>query len=241
MHIIPAIDIIDGKAVRLEQGRYDRKTTYYEDPLDAAMMFVDAGIQRLHLVDLDGAKANEVKNWRVLHRIASKTNLVIDFGGGIKRDRDLEIVFENGAAQATVGSIAAEHPERFHEWLHKYGEEKLILGADLIDGKVATRGWKETSEYTWEEFLDYHLSHGVSYVVCTDIAKDGMLTGPATILYKEILDSHPNLKLIASGGVSNLQDLHDLQDTGCYGAIVGKAIYEGKIELTDLERFTDAS
>ncbi|NND09193.1 MAG: 1-(5-phosphoribosyl)-5-[(5-phosphoribosylamino)methylideneamino]imidazole-4-carboxamide isomerase [Saprospiraceae bacterium] len=241
MHIIPAIDIIEGKAVRLEQGQYDRKTTYYNDPLDAAIMFADAGIRRLHLVDLDGAKANQVKNWRVLQRIAAKTDLIIDFGGGVKRDEDLEIVFENGAAQATVGSIAAEKPELFHKWLSKYGPEKLILGADLIDGKVATRGWKETSDFTWSEFLNEHVNKGVSYVVCTDISKDGMLTGPAVSLYRDILATYANIKLIASGGVSNLADLLELEDVGCYGAIVGKAIYEGRIALKDLEKFADVS
>ncbi len=241
MYIIPAIDIIDGKCVRLEQGQYDRKTLYHADPLDAAMMFQDAGIRHLHLVDLDGAKASRVINWRVLQRLATRTDLIIDFGGGIKQQEDLDIVFENGANQATVGSIAAEHPELFHSWLQLYGNQKLILGADLKDGKVATRGWLETSAHTWKSFLALHLDHGASYVVCTDIARDGMLTGPAVGLYKEVLEVYPDLKLIASGGVSSVQDLVDLKQVGCYGAIVGKAIYEGKINLSELEKMADVS
>lgn len=237
MYIIPAIDIIDGKCVRLEQGMYHKKTEYYSDPLEVARMFEDAGIKKLHLVDLDGAKASKVVNWKTLQRIAAATSLTIDFGGGIKRLEDLEIVFENGATQATIGSVAAEKPDLFHEWLEKFGPEKLILGADLNQGKVATRGWLETSGYDWQQFLELHLNHGAKYVVCTDIAKDGMLQGPAVKLYRAVLKRFPDINLVASGGVSSMEDLEELKATGCYGAIVGKAIYEKKIELKELQHF----
>lgn len=240
MFIIPAIDIIDGKCVRLEQGQYDRKQVYHDDPLEMAKMFEDHGIERLHLVDLDGAKASHVVNWKVLERIASNTSLRIDFGGGIKSQKDLEIVFNSGAKQATGGSIAAEKPELFFDWLDQFGAEKLILGADLKDGFVATRGWLHTTDKSWSGFLEGFVDKGVKYVICTDISKDGMLQGPSITLYKEMMEQYPEMQLIASGGVSSMEDLEELREIGCYGAIVGKAIYEKNISLADLKTFNYA-
>ncbi len=241
MFIIPAIDIIDGKCVRLEQGQYDRKQIYHDDPLEMAKMFEDHGIERLHLVDLDGAKASHVVNWKVLETIASNTSLRIDFGGGIKSQKDLEIVFKSGAKQATGGSIAAEKPELFFDWLDQFGAEKLILGADLKEGFVATRGWLHTTDKSWSGFLNGFIDRGVKYVICTDISKDGMLQGPSIMLYKEMMERFPEMQLIASGGVSSMQDLEELREIGCYGAIVGKAIYEKNVSLTDLKKFANAS
>ncbi len=240
MFIIPAIDIIEGKCVRLSQGAYDRKTVYHDDPLEVAKSFADHGLQRLHLVDLDGAKAKHVVNWKVLERIATHTRLTIDFGGGVKTDEDLDIVFNSGANQATAGSIAVTDPDTFHHWLQQYGAERIILGADLKNEKVATHGWQNESEHSWEEFFQQHVAAGASYVICTDVAKDGMLEGPATALYKEMLTQFPDLNLIASGGVTTLDDLEDLRELGCYGAIIGKAIYERKISLKELQNFADA-
>lgn len=240
MFIIPAIDIIDGKCVRLEQGQYDRKQVYHDDPLEMAKMFEDHGIERLHLVDLDGAKASHVVNWKVLERIASNTSLRIDFGGGIKSQKDLEIVFNSGAKQATGGSIAAEKPELFFDWLDQFGAEKLILGADLKDGFVATRGWLHTTDKSWSGFLEGFMDKGVKYVICTDISKDGMLQGPSITLYKEMMEQYPEMQLIASGGVSSMEDLEELREISCYGAIVGKAIYEKNISLADLKDFNYA-
>jgi len=240
MYIIPAIDIIEGKCVRLSQGAYDRKTIYHDDPLEVAKSFADHGLTRLHLVDLDGAKAKHVVNWKVLERIANYTDLQIDFGGGVKSNEDLKIVFDSGARQATAGSIAVTEPDVFHGWLQSHGSEKIILGADLKNGNIATHGWQNESDHGWESFLDEHTSQGATYVVCTDVAKDGMLAGPATDLYRDMLVKFPDLKLIASGGVTTLSDLEELRTIGCYGAIVGKAIYEEKLSLKDLQNFQDA-
>ena len=237
MYIIPAIDIIDGQCVRLEQGLYDRKKVYHERPVEVAKMFQDHGIELLHLVDLDGAKASRVINFRVLDEIASQTDLIIDWGGGIKSQQDLNTVFSHGARQATVGSIAAEKPELFHSWIETFGADRLILGADLKNGKVATRGWQELSQISWQDFFQLHIGQGVTTIISTDVARDGMLQGPATELYRMMLSSYPDIRLIASGGISSLADLESLRDLGCYGAIVGKAIYEQRISLSQIQTF----
>jgi len=236
MRIIPAIDIINGKCVRLSQGDYNTQKIYNENPLEVAKEFEDHGIQYLHLVDLDGARAKHIVNYKVLHEIASKTSLKIDFGGGLKSDDDLKIAFENGAGQITAGSIAIQNPDLFLEWLQKFGSQKIILGADAKDRKIAIQGWEETSEVEVVDFIKQHKNNGIEYVICTDIAKDGMLQGASNELYKEIL-SEVNVKLIASGGVSSIQDLLDLKELGCEGAILGKAIYEGNISLKELKKY----
>lgn len=234
MEIVPAIDIIDGKCVRLTQGDYQQKKVYNEDPLEVAKSFEDVGIRRLHLVDLDGAKASRIINQAVLERIASNTNLHIDFGGGLKSDEDVRIAFEAGAQQITGGTIAVKKPEVFLSWLEKYGAEKIILGADTKNGRIAVSGWQEESELELLSFLkDYH-QKGIRYVICTDISKDGMLQGSAQELYRRILKELPDLQLIASGGVSSIADVAALRQIGCQGAIIGKAIYEGKISLAEL-------
>ncbi len=235
--IIPAIDIIDGKCVRLTQGDYSQKTVYNEDPLEVARMFEDAGLSRLHLVDLDGAKAGAVQNWQVLETLASKTKMIIDFGGGIKTDDDVKKVFECGAALATVGSIAVKNEALFTGWLDTYGASKFFLGADVKNEKIAIHGWLETTELLVFDFLRNYHAKGVTQVFCTDVSKDGKLEGPAVDLYKKIRLEVPGLKLVASGGVSNLNDLFALRDAGCTGAIVGKAIYENRISLHDLKQF----
>lgn len=234
--IIPAIDIIDGKCVRLSKGDYNHKKVYNEDPLEVAQMFEDHGLKRLHLVDLDGAKAQHVINWKVLQKIASKTNLEIDFGGGIKSDEDLKIVFENGAAMATIGSVAVKSPELFFKWLTSFGTEKLILGADVNDRKIAVSGWLEISEIELNDFLKDYIEKGVSKVLCTDISKDGMLQGTSHELYKEIMQEHPGIYLIASGGVTSVDELYRLAENKIPAAIIGKAIYENKIRLNDLQK-----
>lgn len=237
MEIIPAIDIIDGKCVRLTQGDYAQKTVYNENPLEVAKEFEAAGVKRLHLVDLDGAKAGTVQNWKVLQSIAANTSLVIDFGGGIKQEKDLAIVFESGAAYATIGSLAVKSPQVFVEWLASYGADKFLLGADVKDRKIAVAGWLETTELTIMDFLSDYLGKGVQQVFCTDVSKDGKLEGPSLELYQEILTNFPEAYFIASGGVSSMEDLQALQAIGCSGAIVGKAIYEGRISLEDLKIF----
>lgn len=237
MYIIPAIDIIDGECVRLEQGIYDRKKVYHHDPVEVAKMFEDHGIERLHLVDLDGAKANKVINLKVLEQIILQTNLHVDWGGGIKSRQDLDLVFSAGAQQATVGSIAAENASLFHEWLELFGGHRLILGADLKFERVATRGWKEISEIHWKDFFKLHISEGVKTIISTDIAKDGMLEGPSTDLYRQMIEAYPDIQLVASGGISNITDLTELKKVGCFGAIVGKAIYEQKITLSQIQSF----
>jgi phosphoribosylformimino-5-aminoimidazole carboxamide ribotide isomerase len=235
MEIIPAIDIIDGKCVRLTQGDYAQKTIYNENPLEVAKAFEAAGLKRLHLVDLDGAKAGTVQNWRVLQEIAANTSLIIDFGGGIKQEKDLAIVFESGAAFATIGSLAVKSSTLFVEWLEAYGADKFLLGADVKDRKIAVAGWLETTEIAILDFLGDYLSKGVQQVFCTDVSKDGKLEGPSLELYQEILATYPKAYFIASGGVSSLEDLQALKAIGCSGAIVGKAIYEGRIALSDLK------
>lgn len=236
MRIIPAIDIIDGKCVRLSQGDYDTKKIYNENPLEVAKEFEDHGIEYLHLVDLDGAKSKQIINYKTLELIATKTSLKIDFGGGIKSNDDIRIAFECGANQITGGSIAVQNPTLFEEWIAQYGSEKIILGADAKDRKIATQGWLETSELDVIDFISTYKTKGIDYVICTDIAKDGMLQGTSNELYQEILDK-TKVKLIASGGVSSINDLIKVKELGCEGAILGKAIYEGRISLKELRMF----
>jgi len=237
MDIIPAIDLIDGKCVRLSQGDYDRKTTYNENPLEVAKAFEDHGIRRLHLVDLDGAKAHHIVNHRVLENISTHTSLIIDFGGGLKTDEDLRIAFECGAQMITGGSIAVKSPDVFESWITQFGAEKIILGADVKEEKIAVTGWTEETELFLLPFLENYINKGIQKVICTDISKDGMLQGPSTELYKKILTSFPDLYLVASGGVSSLADLEALAEAGLPAVIFGKAIYEGRIALKDLSRF----
>ena len=235
--IIPAIDLIDAKCVRLSQGNYNQKTIYNENPLEVAKMFEDAGITRLHLVDLDGAKAKHVVNYKVLETIASKTNLVIDFGGGLKSDEDLRIAFECGAKMVTGGSIAVKDRETFLHWIEIYGAEKIILGADAKDKMIAVSGWLEVSELPILDFIESYTSKGIRQVISTDIARDGMLTGPSIDLYKEIIAQFPNLELIASGGISTMKDIYELDEMGIPGVITGKAIYENRISLDEITKF----
>ncbi|MFN8295158.1 MAG: 1-(5-phosphoribosyl)-5-[(5-phosphoribosylamino)methylideneamino]imidazole-4-carboxamide isomerase [Chitinophagales bacterium] len=237
MLIIPAIDIIEGKCVRLTKGDYDTKKVYNENPLEVAKEFETNGITHLHLVDLDGAKKGSVVNWKVLENIASQTNLHIDFSGGIKTKQAAQQAFDFGAAQITVGSLAAKNPKEFVDWIWEFGEEKLILGADIIKDKIAIHGWQESSTKDIYSYLDFYFEEGIDYVLCTDVSKDGMLQGPAFELYGNIIEEYEELKLIASGGVSCLQDLHQLKEIGCYATIVGKAFYEGKISLKELTDF----
>jgi len=237
MEIIPAIDIIDGKCVRLTQGDYQQKKVYNEHPLEVAKQFEDAGLRRLHLVDLDGAKAGAVKNWKVLEAIAGKTGLVIDFGGGIKTMEDAQIVFNSGAALATIGSLAVKNEAAFVQWLQHFGAQKFLLGADVKDEKIAVGGWLETTDIWVYDFIRTYTEHGVTQIFCTDVSKDGKLEGPATTLYKNIITEFPSLHFIASGGVSSMRDLEELQLAGCSGAIVGKAIYEGRISIKDIAQF----
>ena len=235
MIIIPAIDIIDGKCVRLTQGDYAQKKIYNENPLEVAKEFESAGITHLHLVDLDGAKSQHIVNHKVLESLSKNTKLKIDFGGGIKSHDDIRIAFECGANQITGGSVAVKNKPLFLEWIKTYGVEKIILGADVKNGKIAVNGWKEESQEELFTFLESYISSGIQYVICTDISKDGLLQGTATELYKQILSKFPTLKLIASGGVSSLSDLAELRVAGLYGAIVGKAFYEGRIKLSELK------
>ena len=238
MRLIPAIDLIDGQCVRLSKGDYDTKKVYNEDPLEVARAFEGSGIEYLHLVDLDGAKSKHIVNHKILESIATKTDLKIDFGGGLKSDKDLQIAFECGAHQVTGGSVAVKNKSLFLNWLRQYGSDKIILGADAKDGKIATGGWKESSNLEIESFIKDFVEEGIEYVISTDISKDGMLKGSSVEMYRSILDNNPNLKLIASGGISNLQDLEDVYDIGCEGVIIGKAIYENRISLKELEHFT---
>lgn len=235
MQIIPAIDIIEGKCVRLTQGDYDQKKIYNEHPLEVAKEFEGAGLQRLHLVDLDGAKAGVVKNWKVLETIASKTSLTIDFGGGIKKEEDVKIVFSSGAALATIGSLAVKNEFEFVKWLLIFGADKFLLGADVKEEKIAVGGWLETTDVWIYDFIQKYIDHGVQQIFCTDVSKDGKLEGPSAELYKTIITQFPKLYFIASGGVSSVKDLEELQEIGCSGAIVGKAIYEGRISLKELQ------
>ena len=233
MRIIPAIDIIDGKCVRLSKGDYDTKKIYNENPVEVAKEFEDFGIQYLHLVDLDGAKAKKIINQKVIENIAKNTNLIIDFGGGIRSEEDLQKVFDSGAKKVTLGSIAVVNPELCLAWLDKFGAEKLILGADCLDRKIKTSGWLENSETDVVDFIKEYQKKGFREVVCTDISKDGMLQGPSTALYQEIIENS-TIELIASGGISNIEDVQKMKEIGCAGTIIGKAIYEGRISLEDL-------
>jgi len=236
MRIIPAIDIIDGKCVRLSKGDYSTQKTYNENPLEVAKAFEDHGIEYLHLVDLDGAKSKHIVNHKVLETIATKTNLKIDFGGGLKTDEDLRIAFESGAEQVTGGSIAVKQPEVFSQWISSYGAEKIILGADVKGEYIATDGWLETSDQSLFDFLAHYQAKGIQYTICTDISKDGMLQGPSFDLYQKII-AETQVKLIASGGISQFDELPRLAKMGCEGTIIGKAIYENRISLKQLENF----
>jgi len=237
IEIIPAIDIIEGKCVRLSKGDYDSKKVYNENPVEVAKEFEANGIRRLHVVDLDGAKSHHIVNYRILEKIASQTSLIIDFGGGIKSDEDLDIAFSSGAQMITGGSIAVKEPELFSEWISKYGSDKIILGADVKDKKIAVGGWKEGTDIELMPFLDQYIKKGIKKVICTDIECDGMLQGPSTDLYKEILKEFPSLYLIASGGVSCIDDIIKLEEAKVPAVIFGKALYEGKIQLKDLKIF----
>lgn len=234
IELIPAIDIIDGKCVRLTKGDYDTKKIYNEDPVSVAKEFEAHGIRRLHVVDLDGARSKHIVNDKVLQRIARETNLVIDFGGGIKTDEDVARAFEAGAHMITIGSIAVTDPERSMEWLHRYGAEHIVLGADARNGRVSINGWKEDSQEELIPFLDRYLSEGMRNVLCTDISKDGMLQGPAIALYRQVMEHYPDCHLIASGGVSSMDDIRALEAAGIPAVVFGKAIYEGKIKLEEL-------
>jgi phosphoribosylformimino-5-aminoimidazole carboxamide ribotide isomerase len=235
--IIPAIDIIEGKCVRLSQGDYNQKKVYNENPLEVAKSFEDHGIEHLHLVDLDGAKSAKVVNYAILEKIASNTGLKIDFGGGVKSDEDIKRVLDAGANQITAGSIAVKSPENVYEWISKYGADKIILGADVRDRKIAINGWKEDSGIELFPFLNDFIERGISSTICTDISKDGMMSGSSVELYEEITNEFPTLNLIASGGVSSMNEIKELQDKGLYGAIVGKAIYEGQISLNEIAEY----
>jgi phosphoribosylformimino-5-aminoimidazole carboxamide ribotide isomerase len=237
MEIIPAIDIIDGKCVRLTHGDYSQKKIYNEHPLEVARQFEDSGLKRLHLVDLDGAKAGAVKNWKVLELLAGKTRLVIDFGGGIKTEKDVQIVFECGSRYATVGSIAVKDKETFISWLKKFGPDKFLLGADVRDENLTISGWTEKTAIWIYDFIKDYMEQGVQQLFCTDVAKDGALEGPSVELYKNIIQKFPELHFIASGGVRHMDDVYELQDIGCKGLIIGKALYENRISIEDLKKF----
>lgn len=233
--IIPAIDLIEGKCVRLTQGDYLQKKSYHENPLDVALKFQDHGMQYLHLVDLDGAKEKRVVNYKILESIATKTNLKVDFGGGVQSEEDLRIVFECGAVQVTGGSIALKNKRLFKSWFQQYGGAKMILGTDVKDKKIAIHGWQETSDVWLFDLIEEYLEIGLEYTICTDVSKDGMLQGPSFDLYKEIRDKFPTLKAIASGGVTTIKDVEQLSEMGMEGIIIGKAIYEETIKLSDLK------
>ncbi len=237
MQIIPAIDIIEGKCVRLTEGDYAQKKIYNEDPLEVAKQFEGVGLMRLHLVDLDGAKSGKVINWKVLEKIANKTNLVIDFGGGIKTEATLKTVLDTGATYATIGSLAVKQRAIFEQWIERFGAAVFMLGADVHTEKIAIGGWLEKTEIDVYDFIGSYMNKGVTQIFCTDIQKDGKLEGPSIELYQKILQQYPTLQLIASGGVSQLKDLEDLRRIGCSAAIVGKAIYENKISLLELSSF----
>lgn len=239
MRIVPAIDLIDGKCVRLTRGDYASRKVYGEDPLEVARAFEDAGLRYLHLVDLDGARAGRIVNWRVLERLATRTALHIDFGGGVKQDDDLHIAFECGARQVTGGTVAVRHPDRFERWLVRYGAERIILGCDLREGRVAVSGWEEDSSLEWRAFLESWRARGVRYVISTDIARDGMLQGPAIARYRQMCEAFPDFVIIASGGVRSLSDLDALCAAGCAGAIVGKALYEGHLSPKALQHWAE--
>ena len=235
--IIPAVDIIGGKCVRLEQGDFRLKKVYEADPLDVARRFEDQGIKRLHLVDLDGARASHIVNYGTLERITSKTRLAVDFGGGIKSDCDLQIVFDSGATMAVIGSIAVTDPDLFQTWLFAYGPEKIILGADVKEGRIAVSGWTSITEINLFDFLTSYKALGVKQVLCTDIARDGLMKGSSLDLYKQMVGDFPSMRIIASGGVSSVEEIHQLNEAGVVGVIIGKALYEGLIKLEELREF----
>ncbi|HIZ04917.1 MAG TPA: 1-(5-phosphoribosyl)-5-[(5-phosphoribosylamino)methylideneamino]imidazole-4-carboxamide isomerase [Candidatus Phocaeicola gallistercoris] len=237
IELIPAIDVIDGKCVRLSQGNYDSKKVYNESPLEVAKAFEAHGMRRLHVVDLDGAASQHVVNYRTLEQIATHTSLTIDFGGGIKTAKDIDIAFNSGAQMVTLGSVAVKNPELFDAWLNTYGNEKIILGSDVKENRIAISGWKEESPLELMPFLDQYIKKGITKVLCTDISRDGMLRGAAFPLYKEIMGTYPELYLIASGGISCLDDILQLDDAGIPAVVFGKAIYEGRISLNDLTRY----
>ncbi|MEJ7610581.1 MAG: 1-(5-phosphoribosyl)-5-[(5-phosphoribosylamino)methylideneamino]imidazole-4-carboxamide isomerase [Ferruginibacter sp.] len=239
MTIIPAIDIINGKCVRLTNGDYAQQKIYNDDPVEVAKQFAGAGLKRLHIVDLDGAKAGRLINIAVLENIAAATDLVIDFGGGVKKITDVETILNAGASIVTVGSMAVKHPEILEEWLLKFGADHFLIGADVLDEKVKISGWLEDSGINIFDFLNRLVSLGVTNIFCTDISKDGMLAGPSIDLYKRIMEQHPEINLIASGGVSSLNDVRELQEIGCHGAIIGKAIYEGLVPMNPLKGITE--
>lgn len=240
IELIPAIDIIDGKCVRLTKGDYNNKKIYNENPITVAQEFEKHGFRRLHIVDLDGAKSNHIVNVDILKRITSETNLIVDFGGGIKTDNDIELAFQNGASMVTIGSIAVTQPKLFVSWIDKYGPERIILGADVRNGKISINGWKEDSTEELLPFLKYYIDKGINKVLCTDISKDGMLQGTAIELYKNVMKEYPSLQLIASGGVSCLSDIIELENNGIPAVVFGKAIYEGKINLNELWEWQNA-
>ena len=237
IEIIPAIDIIEGKCVRLTKGDYDTKKVYNDDPLEVAKMIESFGVRRLHVVDLDGAKSQHIVNYNIIERIADHTSLVIDFGGGIKTNEDIDIAFASGASLVTIGSIAVKNPELFSEWLEKYSPAKVILGADVKNGLISINGWKEEGNDQLMPFLQNYVNQGVENVLCTDISKDGMLEGPAIELYKQIMEQFPKMRLIASGGVSCIEDIEALDAAGIPAVVFGKALYEGKIKLEELTKF----
>lgn len=238
IELIPAIDLIDGKCVRLTQGDYGSKKVYNEEPLEVAKIFEDCGLKRIHIVDLDGAREGKIINYKVLRKIAEQTSLVIDFGGGLKCDKDLEVAFENGAQMITGGSIAVKSPEQFRDWLKRFGHERIILGADAKDEKIAVSGWQETTTKDLLPFMKEFHESGVTKVICTDISCDGMLQGPSIELYKKIRETLPEIYLIASGGVSSVKDIEALENAGIPAVIFGKAVYEGHITLKELEKLS---
>ena len=237
IELIPAIDLIDGKCVRLTQGDYDTQKVYNEDPVEVAKMFEDHGIRRLHMVDLDGARAGRIINYRTLERVANRTALVIDFGGGLKQDGDLEIAFDSGAQMVTGGSIAVKQPEQFAAWIQRFGSERILLGADAKERKIAVSVWQEHTDLELIPFIEGYRHKGITKAICTDIGRDGMLQGPAVELYQEIRQAIPDLYLIASGGVGSVADIERLAEAGIPAVIFGKALYEGRIQLKDLLRF----
>jgi len=239
MNIIPAIDIIDGKCVRLTKGDYSRKKVYADDPVEVARMFEDHGIKNLHVVDLDGAKSKHIVNLKVLQNITSSTGLKVDFGGGVKTNEDIEKAFDAGASMVTGGSIAVRAPEVFGQWLDQYGPEKIILGADVIGRHIAIEGWMETSSHDLSTFLEFYRKKSVKYVICTDVERDGVLKGPAVELYKQLMAEFPEINVIASGGVGAMKDVEELAEIGVWGVIIGKAIYEGRIHLNDLKKYIE--
>jgi phosphoribosylformimino-5-aminoimidazole carboxamide ribotide isomerase len=237
MEIIPAIDIINGSCVRLKKGDYDDVTKYSDDPLFVARQFEDAGFRRLHLVDLDGARARQIVNIDILKKIASQTGLIIDFGGGVRSNDDIRNAFEAGAHMITGGSIAVAHPTSFQNWLTEFGPDKIVLGADVKGRNIAIKGWTETSEWDILDFIQYYKEKNVKYIICTDVERDGILMGPAFDLYLEIINNFPDMRIISSGGVSSIKDVDRLQKIGVWGVIIGRAIYEGIIKIEDLRKF----